>query len=98
MTNFQVKANNIKHSEFGIKLGRDKSLCYMAVGCMPCRGRPCVCPFTRIAWGYSGTHKGHPYLIIEHWILIIGCSIPVKPGWIIGYCLGFGYYAAICEK
>ena len=26
-----------------------------------CRGRPCVCPFWRIAYGFLGTHKGHPY-------------------------------------
>jgi hypothetical protein len=35
MINVQVKVNNIKHLEFGTKLGRDKSLCYKAAGFMP---------------------------------------------------------------
>jgi hypothetical protein len=43
MINVQVKVNNIKHLEFGTKLGRDKSLCYKAAGFMPCSAglQPC---------------------------------------------------------
>lgn len=36
MINVQVKATSLKHLKFGMKLGRDKSLSYIAAGRMPC--------------------------------------------------------------
>jgi hypothetical protein len=35
MINVQVKANSLKHLEFGTKRGRDKSLGYKAAGFIP---------------------------------------------------------------